>query len=125
MDFSIVNLKDDVLLGNCDLRNIDYIHRKAEVGIVIGEESNRSKGYGTDALKLLLDYGFNYLNLNNIMLNVRSFNKRVIACYKKVGFKECGRRRKCFFLNGKYYDNIQMDILADEFKTNYIKNKNT
>ena len=72
----------------------------------------------------LLDYGFNYLNMNNIMLNVKSFNERAIACYKKVGFKEFGRRRESYFLNGKYYDDIQMDILAREFKGNYIKNKN-
>lgn len=52
------------------------------------------------------------------------FNKRAIACYKKCGFKEYGRRRKAEFANGKYYDRISMDILAEEFKDSYIKNKN-
>ena len=42
----------------------------------------------------------------------------------KCGFKEYGRRRKCKFINGKYYDSIEMDILAEEFKESYIKNKN-
>ncbi len=73
---------------------------------------------------MLLDYGFNYLNLNNIMLTVKSFNERAINCYQKVGFKEIGRRRKSYFLNGKYYDDIYMDILAEEFKESYIRNKN-
>ena len=52
------------------------------------------------------------------------FNKRAIACYKKCVFKEYGRRRKAEFANGKYYDRISMDILAEEFKDSYIKNKN-
>lgn len=71
-----------------------------------------------------MDYGFNYLNLNNIKLDVLSFNKRAIACYKKCGFKEYGRRRKSEFINGKYYDRISMDILKEEFTQSYIKNKN-
>lgn len=62
--------------------------------------------------------------MNNIMLNVKSFNERAIACYKKVGFKEFGRRRESYFLNGKYYDDIQMDILSREFEGDYIRNKN-
>ena len=53
-----------------------------------------------------------------------SFNDRAIACYKKVGFKEIGRRRQSYFLNGKYHDEIFMDILKDEFKGDCIKNKN-
>lgn len=68
--------------------DISYKNRIGTVGIFIGDENNRSNGYGTEALKLLLDYGFNYLNLNNIMLAVKSFNERAIKCYEKVGFKE-------------------------------------
>ena len=92
--------------------------------IDIFDENKRSNGYGTESLRLLLDYGFNYLNLNNIHLGVKAFNERAIACYKKVGFKEYGRRREAYFLNGKYYDDVFMDILAREFKGNNIKNKN-
>jgi len=122
--FSIVKLENDELIGSCGFQQISYKHRIGTVGLLIGEEKNRSKGYGTEVLRLLLDYGFNYLNLNNIMLMVKSFNERAIACYKKVGFKECGRRRESYFLNGKYYDDVCMDILASEFKGTYIKNKN-
>lgn len=71
-----------------------------------------------------MDYGFNYLNLNNIKLDVLEVNKRAIACYEKCGFKEYGRRRKSEFTNGKYYDRISMDILKEEFKESFIKNKN-
>lgn len=124
IDLGIVSLEKDKLIGNCSLVDINYQNRIGTVGIFIGDESNRSKGYGTEALNLLLDYGFNYLNLNNIMLIVKSFNEGAIKCYKKVGFKEFGRRRESYFLNGKYYDDVYMDILASEFKGSYIKNKN-
>ena len=122
--FSIVKLENDELIGNTGLMKIDSTRRTATLGIMIGEDENRSKGYGTEALRLLLDYGFNYLNLNNIMLEVFEFNERAINAYKKAGFKEIGRRRKAYFLNGKYYDEVYMDILAEEFTESYIKNKN-
>lgn len=120
----IVKLDDDKMIGNCGLKDINIVARTATLGIFIGEKEEKSKGYGQEAIKLLLDYGFNYLNLHEINLDVYSFNKRAIRCYEKVGFKEYGRRRECIFLNGKYYDMISMDILKSEFKGNYIKNKN-
>ena len=122
--FSIVKMETDELIGNCGLHEISCQNRIGTVGIFIGDEENRNHGYGTEALKLLLDYGFHYLNLNNIMLGVKSFNERAIRCYQKVGFKEFGRRRQSYFLNGKYYDDVHMDILAEEFTESYIKNKN-
>ena len=122
--FGIIDLKNDNLLGNCGLHKINPINRTAVLGIFIGEKEERNKGYGTETIKLLLDYGFNYLNLHEIQLEVMAFNKRAIKCYEKVGFKEYGRRRECEYINGKYYDVINMDILKSEFKENYIKNKN-
>ena len=124
LQFAIVDKETDELIGNCGYPKINRQDRTAEVGIFIGKEDNRGKGYGAEALKLLLDYGFNYLNLHSIMLAVMSFNERAIACYKKVGFKEIGRRRQSYYLNGKYYDSVYMDILKEEFKEEYIKNKN-
>ena len=122
--FSIIKSENDELIGNIGLMKIDNIRRTATLGIMIGEDKNRNKGYGTESIKILLDYGFNYLNLNNIMLEVFSFNERAIKSYKKAGFKEIGRRRKSYFLNGKYHDEIYMDILAEEFTESYMKNKN-
>ena len=123
MCFSVIKLEEDKLIGHCGLNEIDMIKRTAEVVLYIGEEENRNKGYGTQTLKLLLDYGFNYLNLKNIILSVYSFNEIAINTYTKIGFKEIGRRRESYFLNGKYYDEIFMDILSNEFKESYIKNK--
>jgi len=92
-EFAIVRLEDNKLIGNCSIHDLDQQKQCAEVGLFIGDEENRSKGYGQDVLNLLLDYAFNYLNLNNIMLKVFSFNERAINCYKKAGFKEIGKRR--------------------------------
>lgn len=115
-NFAIVNLENDTLIGNCGINDIDYISRTATIGIFIGDKDNRGKGYGTEAIKLLINFGFNYLNLKNIDLKVFDFNENAIACYKKVGFKEYGRRHSAYFCNGKYHDIIYMEILSDEFK---------
>lgn len=121
---NIVTLDKDKLIGTVGLEHIDHVNMTATLGIFIGDEKEREKGYGTEAIKLILDYGFNYLNLNNIKLDVVEFNERAIACYKKCGFKEYGRRRKCEFIDGKYYDRISMDILKEEFTGKCILNRN-
>lgn len=120
--FAIVRLSDDKLLGNCGIESMRTPSMNAEVGLFIGDSENRERGYGTEALQLLLSYGFFYLNLNNIMLKVFSFNERAIHVYEKVGFKEIGRRRKSYYLNGAYYDDVFMDILKEEFPKSYIQN---
>jgi len=119
--FAIVNLETDKLLGNCSIFRINQRNRKAEVGIFIGDKKYWNKGYGSEAFTLLLDYGFNILNLNNIMLEVFSFNKQAFHSYEKIGFKVIGHRREALQIAGKKYDEILMDILASEFKSTYIK----
>lgn len=114
-NFAIVKTEDDTLIGNCGLNKVDHISRKATIGIFIGDKDNRGKGYGSEALTLLLDFGFKYLNLNNIDLQVFDFNKNAITCYKKVGFKEYGRRHEAYYCNGKYHDVISMEILRKEY----------
>lgn len=122
--FSIITLDEDKLIGTVGLERIDHMNRTATLGIFIGDKEYLSKGYGTEAIRLLLDYGFNYMNLHSIKLNLMSFNERALKCYKKCGFKETGRIRENRFINGKYYDTISMDILENEFSESYIRNKN-
>jgi len=122
--FAIIDLETDEVIGNVGLHEINDINRTATLGIFIGNKNYWSKGYGTEAIQLILDFGFNYLNLNNIDLALMEFNQRALKCYEKCGFKEIGRKRKCNFINGKYYDSILMDILVEEFTDSYIKNKN-
>lgn len=122
--FSIVTLENDKMIGSISIENINMQNRTGVLGLFIGDEEYRNNGYGTEAIRLILDYGFNYLNLNSIKLDLISCNERALNCYKKCGFKEYGRWRKSKFVNGKYYDTISMDILAEEFTESYIKNKN-
>lgn len=121
---SIIKKEDNQMIGNMTLFEINNINRTATLGIMIGETENMSKGYGTEAIRLMMDFAFNYLNLNNIMLNVMEFNKRAIRAYEKVGFKEFGRRKEASYINGKYHDIIYMEMLKKDFTESYIKNKN-
>ena len=114
--FTIVHNETDRAIGRCMLFHVDHINRTANVGIFIGEADCRGGGLGTEALTLLLDYGFCLLNLHAVMLGVYAFNEHALACYRKVGFREIGRRRQMRLIDGKYYDGILMDILEDEFR---------
>lgn len=91
--FKIVRLDNNELIGHCSFTNIDYINKIATVGIQIKFEKDRNNGYGTEALKLMLNYGFKYINLQLVKLTVNFYNKRAINCYKKVGFKELTRKK--------------------------------
>ena len=122
--FVIVTINDDKMIGTVSLEKINWISRNATLGIFIGDKEYRNKGYVTEAIKLILEYGFKYMNLHNIKLDLMEFNDRALKCYEKCGFKEYGRRRKCKFINGKYYDTISMDVLAEEFTGDFIRNKN-
>ena len=119
--FAIVLKDNDKLIGNCGLMDTDYKDGTSTIGIFIGEEEYRGKGLGTEVINLLLDYGFNNLRLHNINLGVFSFNDRAISCYKKLGFKEYGRRHECYYLDGKWHDEIWMEILDEEYRKKNLK----
>jgi RimJ/RimL family protein N-acetyltransferase len=119
--FSIVDTETDQLVGRCLLFSVDPVNRSAMLGIVIGEKSRWDQGYGQEAVKLLLDYGFSLLNLNSVMLGTFSFNQRALRCYEKVGFKRIGRKRDARIIAGEKYDVILMDILAEEFESPFVK----
>lgn len=99
----------------------DIVEQKAEFGIVIGEKEFHGKGFGTETTKLMLDYGFNILNLHNIMLKAFAYNEAGIRAYRKAGFKEIGRRREVKMINGKRHDMIYMDCLTTEFDSPVLK----
>lgn len=122
--FNIVELKSNKLIGTIGLHQFNYIERSAVLGIFIGDSDFRSNGYGTEAIRLLLEYGFKYLNLHSIRLDLLSINEKAHKCYLKCGFKDTGCSREQIFLNGKYYDKLHMDILENEFDGDYIRNKN-
>ncbi len=116
VNMGIVLKEGDQLIGSISLDDISIPHRHAELGILIGDKSCWSKGYGTEAMNLMIEYGFNQLNLHRIYLFVYDFNARAVRAYEKVGFKREGVLRDHGYRNGEYYDNYAMSILEDEWR---------
>ncbi len=115
--FTIFECATGHAIGNCGFHNVEVRNRRAEVGILIGEPDARGRGYGTEAMRLLVDYAFTALGLHSVMLWTYEYNPAAIRCYKKVGFREMGRRRESRWFQGRFWDEIAMDLLASEFES--------
>src|SRR5690625_172592 len=113
--YIIVEKENERSIGVVSLTNIDYKNRNAECIIDIGETEYWGKGFGSEALKLLLDYAFYEMNLHRVSLRVFSFNDRAIRMYTKLGFQEEGNSRQSLFRDGKWHDIIYMGILQNEY----------
>lgn len=87
-NYAIIDVETNLLIGNCGLMDLDNINRTAEIGIFIGNKDYWNKGFGTEAIILLCNYAFKYLNLNNIQLRVYSFNLRAIKSYEKLDLRQ-------------------------------------
>jgi RimJ/RimL family protein N-acetyltransferase len=107
-------------IGNLSI-SLDHRNRAGRFGIMIGEESNRGKGFGTEATRLALDYAFTAQGLHNVMLSVYEFNAAGRRCYEKAGFREIGRRRECRLMGGRLWDEIFMDCLSTEFESPVLR----
>lgn len=112
--YAIVDQQSDQLIGNCGITSWDKVHGTAEVGIFIGNQDFRGRGYGSEALYLLLTFAFSYLNIKSVLLRVFSFNERAVRCYERIGFKEVGRWRSSIEQNGIRHDHIFMDCLPGD-----------
>jgi len=113
--FAIVDRKTNEHIGNAGLYTINWISHAAEYRIIIGEKKFWSKGCGQETAKLIIDYGFQKLNLNKIWLGVNAENIAGVKSYEKSGFRREGVLRQEIYRNGKYYDAIRMSILRKEF----------
>ena len=105
-------------IGNITLHMIDWIHRKGEIGIIIGDKNYYRRGYGTEAVNLLLDHGFKRLNLNKITTGMVSLNKGSIKLFEKCGFESEGILKEDFYFENNYYDVYRCGI----FKKSYFNN---
>jgi RimJ/RimL family protein N-acetyltransferase len=112
--FSIRSEKNE-LIGTCQLSSLNFVTRSAELQIRIGNGNNRGKGYGFQATKKLLHFGFNDQNLNRIYLSVYEDNLPAISLYTKCGFKKEGVLIEADFVNGQFKNVIIMAILKREF----------
>lgn len=118
--FVIADSETDTPIGWCALVRVNPICRRAELAALIGERDYWGKGYGEDALRTLLDYGFHILNLNSIELVVHEDNVRARRCYEKLGFQVSGRKREARIHGDRKLDILMMDVLASEFSGSTI-----
>jgi RimJ/RimL family protein N-acetyltransferase len=113
--FIIYELASNRPIGETGLTSIDWFHRTAEFGVLIGETECWGRGYGTEATLAMLAYGFSSLNLHAIWLRVSASNPRGIRAYQRAGFQEAGRLREAQVIDGERWDVVYMECLAREF----------
>lgn len=118
--FKILTVQGDKPLGLIGLDDIRWVHGDAWVGIGVGERDYWGKGYGTDAMRVILRYAFDILNLHRISLTVFEYNPRAIRAYEKAGFKVEGRARQFLNREGRRYDMIFMGILRSEWERQQV-----
>ncbi|MDO9633547.1 MAG: GNAT family protein [Paludibacter sp.] len=114
--FAIIVKENDRVIGETGLLRMFPAWRTTDISIIIGEKDAWEKGYGTEAILLLLDYAFRCLNFHRVAIGVVGFNKRAISFWKKIGFKKEGVQRDGYYYNHKYFDFVMMSILEDEFR---------
>jgi len=111
-----IDTKDGVHIGGMRLFDISPEERSASLAIMIGERAYWSKGYGNDALRTLLRFAFDAMNLRRIELTVFDYNPRAIAAYRKCGFVEEVRWRQGHYARGAFHDVLVMSVLRDEWR---------
>jgi RimJ/RimL family protein N-acetyltransferase len=121
--FLIVIRETGEVIGDIALQDIDSFNRSANIRISIDNAPHQGKGYGSEALLLMLEYGFGIVNLHRIELNVYSYNERAKYVYEKLGFKVEGVQRDALYYDYEYHDSIMMSMLEGEYREKYKKNK--
>ena len=115
VSFAIRPIGKTTLVGWAGLDEIEWPHRSASAGMWIGDPGSRRKGYGEEALRLIVGYGFRELNLHRIELTVFDYNEPAIRLYEKVGFKREGTSRERLRRDGVWYDMHQYAMLEGEW----------
>lgn len=112
-DFAVTRKDDDSFLGEAVLNELDEANQSMNFRIALNQRA-RDKGYGTEATKAVVDFGFDQVGLHRITLGVYAFNPRAQHVYEKVGFVQEGRLRESLLWEGERYDDILMAILKHE-----------
>jgi RimJ/RimL family protein N-acetyltransferase len=106
----------DRLIGTCAFSQLDGDNGSTLFHITIGERDAWSHGYGTEATNLMVSHAFRQLALHRVALTVFEFNPRAIRAYQKCGFVEEGRARDAIFRDGRFWDEIHMSVLDQEWE---------
>ncbi len=114
--FYIRTLADDRSIGYIGIEDVSWSNGDAFVGIGLGDRNEWGKGYGTDAMRVILRYAFTELNLYRLSLNVSEYNLRAIRSYEKAGFVHEGRCRQFLNRDGRRWDLVYMGILKEEWE---------
>jgi RimJ/RimL family protein N-acetyltransferase len=109
--FAIRRVHEGDLIGTCQLERIHPVYRSAELQVRIGLPEHRGRGYGPQAVRLLLQFAFADLNLHRVSLHVFADNAAAVRCYEKAGFVREGLLRQAAFVDGKWKDIVLMGIL--------------
>ncbi len=112
--FLIIDKATNKIIGETGLLRLYMPWRTSDFSLVIWDSNYWASGYGQEVASLMLDYSFNYLNLNRLAIGVVGFNERGLKFWKRIGFKEEGRQREGYFCKGEYSDFIMMSLLARE-----------
>jgi RimJ/RimL family protein N-acetyltransferase len=113
--FTVVVKDGDRPIGEAGLLRMFKPWHTTDLTMIIGEKDAWGKGYGTEAIRLLLDYTFQELNFHRVAVGVVGFNERALRFYEKIGFKKEGIQRDGYYIEGKYSDFIMMSILREEY----------
>jgi RimJ/RimL family protein N-acetyltransferase len=116
VNFAVRAQSDGRLVGMTRLYDVEPLHRTAILGISVGRRADWGKGYGTDASKITIRYGFQELNLHRVWLDVFGYNDRAKALYERLGFTEEGRLRQHLERDGRRHDVVLMGLLRAEWR---------
>jgi RimJ/RimL family protein N-acetyltransferase len=114
VEFSIE--AEDKYIGHCSLHSFDEVGRNCQLSVEIGDKNYQGRGYGREAVRLLLDYAFVHRNLNRVYLYTHSENERAIRAYQACGFVEEGRMRQQAWIRGHFVDTLIMGILKSDYE---------
>jgi RimJ/RimL family protein N-acetyltransferase len=113
VEFTIYDRADSEPIGTAGLLGIEHAHGRAGFGIALGER--RGQGLGTEATRLVLDFGFNILHLRNVLLEVLDWNVAAVSAYERAGFRRIGIRRAAVLSRGRRADLVLMDAVPEDF----------
>lgn len=111
----MIDNEEGIPIGTIQLYDFSEQDKSCKLGIRIGDRNYWSKGYGEDAVNVLLKYAFMKIDIYRVTLKVYEYNERAVKCYLKCGFQYEGRTRQSAYIDGKFYDEIIMGALKSDF----------